>query len=220
MLSRFEKYRFPLHLTPEIKAYFASRSQQESPERRKAFRTLEGRHGPAFEKALSRVESNPRFAAKLRTTCVATLIQGGTRANSLPTEAKATINCRMLPHDHLEDLQKQVAAAIHDPFIELKRQEKVNFAPFSPTQNGAVQSIQAIVNQMWQGIPVVPVISTGVTDARFLRQRGIHTYGILPFPVSESDINRFHGIDERIPVASIEKGVDFLQKLVLEINRR
>lgn len=70
---------------------------------------------------------------------------------------------------------------------------------------------------MWPGLPIVPFMSRGATDSRFLRAKGIDSYGINPIGLSDDDENRMHGIDERIPAASLQPGLEFLYRLVLEL---
>jgi acetylornithine deacetylase/succinyl-diaminopimelate desuccinylase-like protein len=70
------------------------------------------------------------------------------------------------------------------------------------------------------GVPVVPLLSTGATDSAQLRSAGIRAYGMLPFALTTDDAARMHGNDERMPVASLGLGLQFLYGVTAEIAAR
>ena len=90
----------------------------------------------------------------------------------------------------------------------------------SPLDGPGPAAIAAVVERLVPGIPIVPYMSRGATDSRFLRAKGMAAYGIGPIAVSDADGRRAHGIDERIPAASLRPGVEFFYRLVVELAGR
>jgi acetylornithine deacetylase/succinyl-diaminopimelate desuccinylase-like protein len=219
-LVRLSAHRFPARLLPVTRAHFAARAPLEPPERGLAMRALlEAKAGlPAG--ALALLDADPVLAASLRTTCVATLLSAGTRVNALPAEARANVNCRILPDETPEQVQATLARILADPAIGITSSEEFGFGTPSPLEGPAPAAIAAVAGELWPGIPIVPFMSRGATDSRFLRARGIPAYGIGPIPLTEADARRAHGIDERIPAGGLRTGIEFLHKLVLELAAR
>jgi acetylornithine deacetylase/succinyl-diaminopimelate desuccinylase-like protein len=219
-LTRLEAHRFPARLLPVTRAHFAARAPFEPPERRDAMRALsEATHALPAE-ALAVLDADPVLAASLRTTCVATLLSAGTRVNALPAEAQATVNCRILPDETPEDVQKMLAQVFADPKLAITPTDEFGFGTPSPLEGPVLDAIASVSQQMWPGLPIVPFMSRGATDSRFLRAHGITAYGIDPIPMTDADARRAHGIDERIPADGLRTGVEFLHRLVLALAAR
>ncbi|HEX4922801.1 MAG TPA: M20/M25/M40 family metallo-hydrolase [Bdellovibrionales bacterium] len=217
-LAKLGAYERPARLIPATRAYYLGRAKVEKPPLSTAMHKLATTKGAKLPAdALKVLEADPIQAANLRTTCVATLVSGGTRVNALPAEAKATVNCRILPDETKEQIKADLAKVIGDPAIEIKMPEEVPGGPASDLQNEAPVAIEKTAQKFWPGLPLIPTMSRGATDSRFLRARGIPAYGIIPMPVNEQDARRAHGIDERIPAASIRTGVEYLHHLLQEL---
>jgi acetylornithine deacetylase/succinyl-diaminopimelate desuccinylase-like protein len=216
-LVRLEAHQFPARLLPVTRAHFAARAPFEPPERGRAMRALAGAKGALPEDALAILDADPVLSASLRTTCIATLLSAGTRVNALPAEAQATVNCRILPDQTPEQVQQILARVLAEPSLEITPTDEFGFGTPSPLEGPVPAAIVEVAGQMWPGLPIVPFMSRGATDSRFLRAHGIPAYGISPFPISDADARRAHGIDERIPATSLRTGVEFLHRLVLEL---
>ncbi len=216
-LARLADHRFPARLLPVVRAHFAARAPFEPPERGRAMRALAEAKGELPADALAVLDTDPVLSASLRTTCVATLLSAGTRVNALPAEARASVNCRILPDETPEQVQRTLVQVLGDPALEIQPTEEFGFGTPSPLDGPAPAAIAKVAGQMWPGLPVVPFMSRGATDSRFLRARGIPAYGISPIPVTDADARRAHGIDERIPGGGLRTGVEFLHRLVLEL---
>jgi acetylornithine deacetylase/succinyl-diaminopimelate desuccinylase-like protein len=216
-LDRLSKYQRPARLMEATRAYFAGRAKIESPPLSTAMSEIAKSKGKLPAKALKLLEENPIESANFRTTCIATLVSGGTRVNALPPEAKANINCRILPDETKEQIIADLKKAIDDPTIELKPLENGGDSPPSPLDNEAPIAIKKVAEKFWPNITLVPTVSRGATDSRHLRSAGIPSYGINPVAISEEDGRRAHGVDERTPVASIKRGAEFLHALLIEV---
>jgi acetylornithine deacetylase/succinyl-diaminopimelate desuccinylase-like protein len=219
-LTRLEGHRFPARLLPVSRAHFAARAPFEPPERARAMRALADAKGALPADALAVLDADPVLQASLRTTCVATLLSAGTRVNALPAEAQATINCRILPDETAEDVQQTLARVFADPSLAIEPTEEFGFGTPSPLEGPVPAAIASVAGGMWPGLPVIPFMSRGATDSRFVRAHGIPAYGIDPIPMTEDDARRAHGIDERIEASGLRTGVEFLHRVVLALAAR
>ena len=138
------------------------------------------------------------------------------RQNALPQSAKATVNCRILPHDDPDDIDRQFRKVIGDPAIEIRTTNKPLRSPASPLSGELMAAVEKINNQMWPGVPVVPAMSAGATDSRFLRNFGIPTYGVTGKFLDPADA-RSHGLDERIGIDSAYQSREFMYRLIKEL---
>jgi acetylornithine deacetylase/succinyl-diaminopimelate desuccinylase-like protein len=216
-LTRIGAYTFPARLLPVTRAYLQNRAELEPPDVAAAMRKLAAAQGEPPADALAVLDRDPTLAASLRTTCVATMLSGGTRVNALPAKATANVNCRILPGETPADVQRELARVIADPKLTIEPTEEPAFGEPSTLTGPGPVAIRAVVEEMWPGLPIVPFMSRGATDSRFLRARGIDAYGINPIGLSEDDDSRMHGIDERIPASSLKPGLEFLYRLVVEL---
>ena len=216
-LSRVRSSTPPARLIPATRAYFKGRAEVESAPVGDAMRAVAEAPRELPADAVAVIERDPIQAAMLRTTCVATMIQGGTRVNALPAEARANINCRILPGETADDVQRWLINVVMDPQVDIHKANDYGLADASPVDNEGMSAILKVVDKLWPGTPVVPAVSAGATDSRHLRAAGIAAYGVNPVPTTEGDAMRAHGADERIPAAGLRQGVEFLHLLVLEL---
>jgi acetylornithine deacetylase/succinyl-diaminopimelate desuccinylase-like protein len=149
-----------------------------------------------------------------RTTCVATLLEGGHANNALPQRAAANVNCRIFPGETAEGTRAALVAAIGDPGVKVTLVPPVRPTavppPFDPNIIGPAE---ALVGKYFPGVPLVPTMSTGATDGIFLEAIGIPVYGV-PGGWGDPDGNGVHGLNERRSVRSVYVGRDFLTDLV------
>jgi acetylornithine deacetylase/succinyl-diaminopimelate desuccinylase-like protein len=216
-LSRLGRFKFPARLLPVTRAYFAARATVEKGEISSAMRSLAAAPGELPADAVKLIDAEPLLMPALHTTCVATLLSGGTRVNALPAEAKANVNCRVLPDETLEQVRAVLAGVLADPGIEIRPVSPFARAGASPVEGADIDAVKKIIGEMWPGAPVIPSMSYGASDSLFLRQAGIPAYGMSPIPNTDADGRRAHGIDERIPASGLRTGVEFFGKLTREL---
>jgi acetylornithine deacetylase/succinyl-diaminopimelate desuccinylase-like protein len=150
----------------------------------------------------------------LRTTCVATLLDGGHANNALPQRAGANINCRIFPTDTVEQTQAALVAAIGDPKLTIKAEARRGPLGISPPLDAKIVGpAEKLVAKYFPGVPLVPVMSTGATDGIFLEAIGIPSYG-PPGLYSDPDGGGTHGLNERRLVKSLYTGRELLTELV------
>jgi len=162
--------------------------------------------------------SSPAWNATLRTTCVATLLEGGHAMNALPQLAAATVNCRVLPEDSLDYVQTTLQKVVADDQVSLKILGEPAPGPASALRPDVLAAVGRATDALWPGVPVVPIMVMGATDGKALRVAGIPTYGVQGIFFDRDDI-RFHGRDERLGVQSFYEGQAFLYEVVKTLSK-
>ena len=169
--------------------------------------------------AMQRVaNASPAWNATLRTTCVATQLEGGHASNALPQLAAASVNCRVLPEDSIEYVKSTLEKVVADPQVKVTIVGDVPKGPASPMRPDIMKAVGRITDTMWPGVPTIPIMVMGATDGRSLRIVGIPTYGVQGFFMDRDDI-RFHGRDERMGVQAFYEGQQFLYELVKSLSK-
>jgi acetylornithine deacetylase/succinyl-diaminopimelate desuccinylase-like protein len=168
---------------------------------------------PPDPDAIVRLSADPAYNALMRTTCVATRLEGGHANNALPQMARATVNCRLLPADRPDDVQRTLASVLANDRISVTPTRQPIPSPPSPLDPEVMRHVERITAEMWPGVLVIPTMGTGATDSRYLRNAGIPAYGVSGLFVEATD-NRTHGRDERIGVKDLYAGREFLHRLV------
>ncbi|HET9838700.1 MAG TPA: M20/M25/M40 family metallo-hydrolase [Candidatus Angelobacter sp.] len=213
-LARLGAYDFPLSLNETTRGFFERTAAMESPGTAADFRAVNGSDRAKADAAASRLSaSSPYLNALLRTTCVATRLEGGHANNALPQTAAANVNCRMLPQDSLANVQSTLNRVLADPRISVSVVGEAVPAPASAINPTIVRKLEALSQKLYGGLPVVPVMDTGASDGKYLRIGGIPTYGV-PGVFEDVDDTRAHGKDERIGVKDFYDGVDFYYEFI------
>ena len=170
-------------------------------------------------KAVERLSQDPYYNALVRTTCVATMLEGGHATNALPQRAKAQVNCRIVPGHDPEDILKRIKQVVNDDGVAITWTYLSKTAPASTLRPDVMKSVEQTANQDWPGIVTIPTMETGATDGRLLRGAGIPTYGVSGVFIDEGDV-RSHGRDERIRTKDFFQGLAFYDKFVKALVNR
>jgi acetylornithine deacetylase/succinyl-diaminopimelate desuccinylase-like protein len=150
----------------------------------------------------------------LRTTCVATLLNGGHANNALPQHATANVNCRIFPGETVDGTQAALVAVIADPGVKVTLVPPVRpLAVPPPLDPKILVPAEKLVAKYFPGVPLVPTMSTGATDGIFLEAIGIPVYGV-PGGWGDPDGNGVHGLNERRSIRAVFVGRDFLTDLI------
>jgi acetylornithine deacetylase/succinyl-diaminopimelate desuccinylase-like protein len=218
-LVRLEHYQFPFELNEVTREYFARESAIVGGATGADMKAILST--PPDAAAVTRLSAIPFYNARLRTTCVPTRLDGGHANNALPGMARANVNCRILPGHSPDEIQAAIVKAIDDPKIAVSRASGLAGSglsnPPSPLRPDVMSALEKVSNQMWPGVPIVPVMDAGASDGTISRAAGIPTYG-LPGLFMDVDDDRSHGRDERVRVASFYEGVDFYYRLVKALS--
>lgn len=214
-LLAVQDYAFPVMLHEVTEAFFAGSAALVGGEMGEAMRSILA--NPADAQAEAILSKQPAYNSRLRTTCVATLLTGGHAPNALPQLAEATVNCRIFPTHDPDDVQRRLQE-MAEPFdVEVIAQGEATPSPPSPLTDEVLGPIQRITEQMWPGVQVLPIMSTGATDGLYLRREGIPTYGVSGL-FGDMDDTRAHGQDERISIQNFYEGQEFLYRLVKALS--
>ena len=209
-LSKVGAHHFPMVLNETTRLWFQRAANFEEPKIGADMRAIITPN-PDPE-AVKRLSAIPRFNSQMRTTCVATMLQGGHAPNALPQLAKANVNCRILPGESVDEVEATLKR-LGGSGVTVSRVYAANPSKPSPITPELFGAIEKLAAEYWPGAPIIPSMSAGATDGAFLRNIGIPTYGHSGL-AGEVTENRAHGRDERVQVDSFYKGVDYLYRLV------
>lgn len=213
-IAKIGTFEAPMQFNSVTHAYFEGLAPIQDEETGKWMRALES-SDRADHAARWVSDANPVWNSMLRDTISPTILQAGIRQNVIPAEAHAVLNIRLLPGNMVSPLLAKLQTLVNDPEIGLEVQPNAGeTAPSSSLTSALYNVISQQAKQQFPGAIVVPEMSTGATDSVPLRLRNVQAYGLLPFAMSEGDLARKHADDERIPVDSFRKGIDFLYSVV------
>jgi carboxypeptidase PM20D1 len=169
--------------------------------------------GPLLKRWLTR---NPEMNASIRTTTALTIVRGGVEDNTVPPEATAIVNFRLLPGDTIADVLWHAKKVIQDERVHIKPVEgKFNEAlPISPSKGPAYDSLKLVIRQVFDNPPVAPFVMLGGTDCQHFVPVCDTIYRFTSVVMDESFRGLEHGIDERIPVEAMAKMVTFYAQLM------
>jgi len=214
-LIRIRAYDFPVVLNDGTRLFFERTADIEEGELAAAMRGVtQSPPDPAAIAFLSRI---PAYNARLRTTCVATMLTAGHAENALPQRAQATVNCRVLPGESVDAVLNTLHTVIGDAELIITSTWEATPSSPSPLQPELFSAIETVTEEMWPGVPVIPTMGTGATDGLYLRNAGTPVYGVSGIFFDIND-NRAHGQDERILIESYFDGQEFLYRLVTRIS--
>ena len=209
-LDRLSKFGFPLKTNAVTREYFRAMSGIEKGPISSDLAAVAKGDASAMQRVAA---ATTAWNATLRTTCVATELEGGHAKNALPQLAAANVNCRVLPEDGIDYVTATITRLIGDSAVHLTIDGTPRNAPASPMREDLMTAVKTVTTSLWPGVPAVPMMVMGATDGLYLRAAGIPTYGIQGFFYDRDDI-RFHGRDERLKVQSFYQGQTFLYELV------
>ena len=212
-LDRVAHFGFPLKTNEVTAEYFKQIAKTESG----ALKADLEQVAAGSQAAMQRVaKGSVSWNATLRTTCIATMLEGGHAMNALPQLAAATVNCRVLPEDGADYVLSAIRKVVADTAVVVTS-ARGEHGPSSPLRADVVQGVTKLTQEMWPGTVTIPIMVMGGTDGRSTRAAGIPTYGVQGFFFDRDDI-RFHGRDERMRVRSFYEGHAFLYELVKRLS--
>jgi acetylornithine deacetylase/succinyl-diaminopimelate desuccinylase-like protein len=210
-LRRLGQFDFPVSLNPVTRAFFERMAPVETPPIAEAIKVmLAGSTDPG---ALMPLTLRPDYNAQIRTTCVATQLEAGHAENALPQTARATVNCRILPDQPVEDVARTLARVLGDDKIKILPKGTGVLSPPSPIDPEVMRHVEALAAEMFPGVPVIPTMSSGATDSRFLRNAGIPSYGVSGLFADPAN-SGVHGLNEQVRVQDLYASKDYLYHLI------
>ncbi|MEO5972799.1 MAG: M20/M25/M40 family metallo-hydrolase [Sphingomicrobium sp.] len=211
-LTKIDEHEFPVEMTDTTRSFFARSGAGRNSALGRAMVALSANPGDKAAEAV--VNTDPFLHSNLRTTCVATMLDGGHAKNALPQRAGANVNCRIFPTHTIEEIRGELARVIGDAGVTIEALPPVRPSPPAPPLDAKIVApIERLAKRYFPGIPVIPSMANGYTDATFLAAAGIPTYGV-PGMWGDPDGNGAHGLNERMEARSLYVGRDYLFDLV------
>jgi acetylornithine deacetylase/succinyl-diaminopimelate desuccinylase-like protein len=214
-LDKLQRFSFPVRINEVTRGYF---SQSAGLTAASLATDLRGAaQEPPNPAAIQHLSAIPYYNALLHTTCVATMLAGGHAPNALPQSVRATVNCRIFPGEDPEEVHKTLEKVVADPNVKVTvvpektadgKLIPVVAVPPSALLPELTKALEQTLSTMWPALPVVPTMSTGASDGKYLRIAGIPTFGIACMFFDMED-DRSHGKDERVGVQDYYDGVEF-----------
>lgn len=219
-LLKLQASPFPVELNAVTREYFARIAPTQSGPLADAMRGV--LKNPPDASAVATLSKDRLYNATLRTTCVATRIQGGEANNAIPAEVTANINCRILPGHSPEEVRQDLIRIVADKNVTINFISKANTIATAPNDKGnppppplpqVLDPLATVTHEFFPGIPIIPDMETGASDSVYTTAAGIPSYGISGFPQDPADF-RFHARDERLRVESYYTGVEFYRRYI------
>ena len=213
-LGRIEQYRFPVMSNALTRSYLRVMGEAASGAEAEALTRFAA--NPNDTAAADAIWKMPGAVGTTRTTCVATMIEGGHAPNALPQKVTANVNCRVFPGHSIEDVKKGIVEAIANPAINVEIPAGVTVSPVSEPRADVMAAITKSIHAHYPGIPVVPYMESGATDGLVYRTAGIPTWASSGVFSKASDMFA-HGLNERVPVASFYQALDHIHDLAVTL---
>lgn len=215
-LERLSQFQFPVELNEVTRTYFERMAPIVGGETGAAMAAIARNSNDAA--AAATLSRDASFNAIMRTTCVATQVEAGHAPNALPQRAVATLSCRVLQGHTAEEVQAALQTALADPQITvaIERRREGSTAPRLTRE--IMAPVERAAARLWPGVPIIPTMTPGATDGRWLNNAGIPTYGMSGM-FSTPGENNAHGLNEKIRVQSLYDGRDFLDAIVRDYAR-
>jgi acetylornithine deacetylase/succinyl-diaminopimelate desuccinylase-like protein len=215
-LNKLAAYTFPFEMNEVTRSYFGKLADQEKGQNAADMRAILAT--PPDLTAAARLSTEPSFNSNFRTTCVATRLNAGVANNALPQTAQANVNCRIFPGHSPEETRQQLIALFGDDKLTVKyvsdsgavtdtAPDRKPIVPPAPIPE-VFEPLTGLTNAIWPGIPVTAIMENGASDSIYFAQAGIPSYGFSAIAL-ERDDDRAHGRDERLPIDSYMKSLDF-----------
>ncbi len=218
-LARLAEFDFPIELNDVTREYFKRSALVEADPKIAADMKLVGQAPPDLAAAARLASQVPYWNSMMRTTCVATRLAGGHANNALPQLATANVNCRILPGVSPDAVKGTLTKVFADPKVAISFVGDATPSKPSVLRPDVMAVVESLTKEMFPGVVVVPVMSTGATDGLFLRNADIPTYGI-DGTFSDIDDVREHGRDERVGIKQYFDGLEFQYRLIKALADR
>jgi acetylornithine deacetylase/succinyl-diaminopimelate desuccinylase-like protein len=234
-LARIGRYKSAPALSPLPRRYFRALARTTSGPQAADLRRLARAHGSRRiarigRRVVRRSPYGPLLDSLIRTPFTNTIVEGGFRANVIPGAAEATVNMRLLPGVTGEQAVRELRREIDDPrvrivvggddetpaaaYADIRARQRVRA---SSADTALYRALAGAIRGQYPATVVTPALYEAATDAGPWRERGIPVYGLRPYPATSTDLERMHGIDERVSIAGLNKGTDMIERVLREV---
>ena len=219
-VEALSRYAEPVMLTEITRRFFGQLAEiWPNDAEKQAMIDLVSSDPKRAEGGASVLSRTPVFNAVLRNGISPTVVAGGKQFNVIPGAAEAVLNVRTLPGHSIDKVVNRLRAIVTEPGVTIEVTHRSAEAPSSDPGSEMFDAIASAARELDPKMAVVPYLSTGVTDSARLRMLGVKAYGVLPFPMAQSDEERMHGDDERVPLESLHFGLRLIHGAISRIAR-
>lgn len=213
-LDRVGSWERRFEVPVAIKQYIRSQSRNKPLPKKVIYRMAGGLfYLPPVQAIISgKEEISPEF----HNTVSITVLKGGYKENVIPSDSEAILDCRLLPGTSSEEFIRQLKAVIGDPKIDVEIIEWSEPSE-SPVNTEMFKAIGATLKEMEPASVSVPFLFTAGTDSGTFRRKGIASYGIAPYIMTPNDATLAHGVDERLSIANLGRGVKFYTEVIKRV---
>jgi acetylornithine deacetylase/succinyl-diaminopimelate desuccinylase-like protein len=231
-MAKLSAYDTKPKLTPSTREFFMTLAKTSKPPMSTYFENLVNSSDPAVvAEADKMISENTLLHAIMRNTIAPVFLEAGFRGNVIPGSATATLNFRTIPGTTADELIDEIKKVIDDPDIDVAPPPATSatgalYAQYmkmaarskeSPTDTVLYKALIGGARKVWPDVPVTPYLFQAGTDALAWRSRGVPVYGIYPYPITDNDLSRMHGNDERMSVQSLDEGTEMIYETLLEV---
>ncbi len=215
-VSRLEENQFPARLDGAALELFEYIGPEMTFGRRMAFANL-WLFRPLVLKGLL---ASPQTAAMVRTTTAATIFHAGVKDNVLPMSASSVVNFRILPRETVETVMARVGRVIDDERVQLSVAVGRNPSPVSDSDSPSFRLLERTLRQVMpdRDIVVAPYLVMGGTDSWYYAARSDNVFRFLPLLVTEDELGRVHGTDERVSVSGYSTAIKYVYQLIRNLE--
>ncbi|MDZ7632725.1 MAG: M20/M25/M40 family metallo-hydrolase [Gemmatimonadaceae bacterium] len=218
-IARISAYEAPVQLTAESRQFFRTLATTSTGDTSRWFRQLLDGTPAEARVADSIISQDPLLHAIMRNTIAPVIINGGFRSNVIPGSASATINLRLIPGTDPATMVTLVERLVNDPrvTVTLAGGTPPSTAGPSSVDTELYQALAREAKRQWPTAEVTPYLFQAGTDAGAWRTRGVPVYGIYPYPISNDELRRMHGNDERVSVQSLREGTEMIYRTLVSV---
>ena len=216
-LDAVAAHQFPVQHNEITLASLKALGTHESGALAEAMRTFAAH--PDDARAAAVISADPAYVGQIRTTCVATMLDGGHALNALPQRADANINCRIFPGVSVASVKATLAKVIDNPAVSITvRPPPPVESPASPLRPDVMKAVSATIHERFPGVDVVPGMSSGATDSMHFRNAGVPCFGVSPNFAKANDTFA-HGLNEKLPAKEVPAALDYWHSLLTRVTR-
>ncbi|NJK42791.1 MAG: M20/M25/M40 family metallo-hydrolase [Aquincola sp.] len=218
-VAKLAAYEAPVQFTTESRQFFRTLGTTSTGDTARWFRQLVDGTPTESRSADSLISRDPLLHAIMRNTIAPVIMNGGFRSNVIPGSAEATINVRLIPGTDPASVVTLVERIVNDPRVSVKLGGASPFPgpPVSPLETELYQTLAREARVQWPTAEVTPYLFQAGTDAGAWRSRGVPVYGIYPYPITNDELRRMHGNDERVSVASLQQGTEMIYRTLVSV---
>lgn len=232
-MAKLADYQTKPFLIPSTRKFFTTLSKTASAPMSQHYYNIANSQNPSEIAAADAAirKHSPLFHALIRNTIAPVFLNAGFRGNVIPGHATATVNFRIIPGTDPDELRKEIEKVVAGEGIEVsyaafvartpeqmaeQRRRTLSMRP-SDENTALYQSLVKRAKETYPEAEVTPYLFNAGTDAIAWRIRGVPVYGIYPYPITDADLMRMHGNDERVPVDSLASGTQMIYKVLLDV---